>query len=111
MTLPTRENLRATVYAFADIRLNPFVLFLRHHRSNGGLGISRITDGKSPHRFADAPLYFVEPAFRHEEARPGSAGLVACHKSDGQIRRNPPVEVGVVQPESERFFTQLEPVP
>src|SRR6266852_2727004 len=75
MTLTTRENLRAFFDAFADIRLYSFVLFLRHHRSNGSLGISRITDGESAHRFAYVPLYFVEATFRHEEARPGSAGL------------------------------------
>ena len=46
MTLSTGENLRAFFDALTDIRLHAFVLFLRHHRSNGGLGICRITDSK-----------------------------------------------------------------
>src|SRR4029077_10962166 len=70
MALPTDENLRAFFDALADIRLHAFVLFLRHHRSNGGFGISRIADVKSAHRVAYAPLYRLEPALRHQQARP-----------------------------------------
>src|ERR1700730_8860091 len=108
MTLATRENLRSFFNAFADVRLHALVLFLRHHRSNGGLGISRITDSKSAHRFAYARLYFIEPAFRYEEARPRSAGLSAIHKGQDESRRNRLGERSVIEQDCWRLSSQFE---
>ena len=62
------------------------LLFLRHHRSNSGLGIGRITDSKSAHRFAYAPLYRRADSW-HEGARPCCAGLPAVHKGQDESRR------------------------
>src|SRR3984893_18585344 len=103
MTLPTRENLRAFFAAFADVRLYAFVLFLRHHRSHGGLGLSWIADCKRAHRGAYSPLYFVEPTVRHQEARPRSAGLSAVHKGQDESRRNRLVESCTIHQERGRF--------
>src|SRR5580704_8654623 len=108
MTLPTRENLRAFFDAFADVRLHALVLLLRHHRSNGGLGISRITDSKSAHRFAYAWLYFIEPTLRYEEARSRGAGLSAVHKGQDESRRNRLVERGIIEQDRGRFTAQFE---
>src|SRR4029077_14954369 len=108
MTLPTRETLRSFFDSFADVRLYAFVLFLRHHRSDGSLGISRITDGKSAHRFAYVPFYFVEPTFRHEEARPRSAGLAAVHKGQDESRRNRLVESGIIEQDCGGFSRPFE---
>src|SRR5580704_19253939 len=108
MTLPTRENLRAFFDAFADVRLHALVLLLRHHRSNGGLGISRITDSKSAHRFAYAWLYFIEPTLRYEEARSRGAGLSAVHKGQDESRRNRLVENRIIEQDRGRFAPQFE---
>src|SRR6476646_5447397 len=64
MTLPARENLTAFFDAFADIRLDALVLLLRHHRSNGSLGIRGIANRKHAHGVAYAPLDVIEPTFR-----------------------------------------------
>ena len=92
---------------FRILDLHAFVLFLRHHRSNGGLGISRITDGKSAHRVAYAPLYRIEPAFRHKEARPGRARLTAVQKGHDEGRRDRLVENGVIENDGGRLAAQV----
>jgi hypothetical protein len=58
MPLATHEHLRAFFDALADVSLDAFVLPLRHHRSDGSLGIGRITDAKDAHRVPYASLDF-----------------------------------------------------
>jgi hypothetical protein len=56
-----------------DVRLHAPVLFLRHHRSNGGLWIRGIADGEGPSCFPGDSLYCVESALRHEKRGPSAA--------------------------------------
>ena len=82
MTLAADEHLRAFFNAFADVRLHTLVLLLGHHRSDGGLGICGIADGKGGHRIHEcAAFHFVESALGHEQARPRGACLSAVHET------------------------------
>ena len=108
MTLTADEHLRAFFDALADVGLHAFVLFLRHHRSDGGLGISRIADGKSAHRVAYAPLHRIESALRHEEARPCGAGLTAVHKGHDEGRRDRLVESRIIEQNGGRLAAQFQ---
>src|SRR5260370_37921255 len=108
MTLTTDKNLHAFFDALADIRLHLFVLFLRHHRSDGGLGISRITDWEGRHGVDDCSLDLVEPALRHEEARPCGARLTAVHEGHDEGRRDRLVENGVIEQDRRRLAAQFQ---
>src|SRR5882672_8738899 len=108
MTLATREHLRTFLDALADIRLHALVLLLRHHRSDGRLGISRIPDGKRAHGVAYAPFYVVEPTVGHEETRSRRAGLSAVQKGHEERRWNRLIERGIIEQNRGRFAAQFE---
>src|SRR4029077_14143832 len=102
-TLAADENLRAFCDAFADVRLHAFVLFLRHHRSNGGLGISRITNRKGGHSVRNCPLDGVQPALRYEKTGPRCARLTAVQKGHHERRRDRLLEYGVIEHDGGRL--------
>ena len=108
MALAADQHLGAFFDALADVGLHALVLFLRHHRSDGGLGIGRIADGKCAHRVPDGPLDRVEPALRHEEPRPRGAGLTAVHEGHDESRRNRLFEIGVIEQDRGRLAAQLQ---
>jgi hypothetical protein len=56
MTLAANEHFRPFFDALADIGLDPVVLFLCHHRSDGGLWIARITGWKGANSFLNGPF-------------------------------------------------------
>jgi len=58
-TLAAGEQFGALLNAFADVGLYALVLLLRHHGSDGGLGISGIADCKSVHRLLYGRLHGV----------------------------------------------------
>jgi DNA-binding NarL/FixJ family response regulator len=49
MTFAADQHFRTLFNAFADVRLHPIILLLCHHRSDGGLLISRIANWKGGH--------------------------------------------------------------
>ena len=50
MPLAAGQHFGTFFNALADVGLNSLVLFLRDHRPDGGLRVSRIADGKRAHR-------------------------------------------------------------
>ena len=44
MTFSADQHLRSFLNALANVGLHPFILLLRHHRSDAGLGVGRIAD-------------------------------------------------------------------
>src|SRR5216684_5509942 len=108
MPLTAGEHLCAFFDAFADIRLHALVLLLRHHRSDGRLGISRIPDGKRAHGVAYPPFYVVEPTVGHEETRSRRTGLSAVQKGHEERRWNRLIERGIIEQNRGRFAAQFE---
>src|SRR5579864_8503497 len=103
MAFATDEDFCAFLYTFADVRLHSLVLVLRHHRSDGGLWISRIADGEGTHLIPYGPLHLVEPALRNEEPSPGCAGLSTIHKGQHKSRWNRLLESRIVEQDGGRF--------
>ncbi len=97
MTFAADQHLGAFFNAFADVGFDALILFLRHHRSNGDVGIGRIADGKGRHRIPYGPLHLVEAALRHEKPRSSGASLTAVQEGHGESRRDGLVERGVIE--------------
>ena len=108
MALAADQHFGAFFDAFADVGLHAIVLLLRHHRSDGGLGIGRVADGEGAHGVHDGALDRVELLARHEETRPRGAGLAAVHKCHAERRRNRLVEIGIIEQDCGRFAAQFE---
>src|SRR6185369_776894 len=97
MTFSTDEHLSAFLNAFANVRLDTLILFLRNHRSNYDVGIGRITNRKGAHDIAYRSLHLIETALRDEKPRSGGACLAAVHKGHDESGRDGLVECGVIE--------------
>src|SRR6267142_83464 len=83
-------------------------MFLRYHRSDGGLSIGRIADWKGGHGVNDCSFDCVESALRHEKPGPCGARLTTVQKRDAEGRRDRLLEHGVVEEDVGGLAAQLE---
>src|SRR5579883_353866 len=108
MTFAADNELGAFVDARLDVFLNALVLLYAGQWAQSYILVSRIAhldlfDGR-PHQ----SLHFVQPVFRHDQARSGDAGLTVVQVTGCDSHRNGDGEIGVVQNDVRRLAAEFQ---
>src|ERR1700734_4286487 len=108
MTLAADDDLRTFLDARFDVFLNALVLLYARQWADGDILVPGIAhfdffDG----RFGQS-LHFVQPVFRHDQARSRDAGLTVVQVTGGDSHGNGSGEIGVVQNDVRRLSAEFQ---